>query len=119
MRTSAKIFITALCAMVLTVACQEKFVTSIDLAVDNVQLDLPSHEAGYFNLHILSNRAWKIAVDSKKDWLHPEDSTGFGTAYPKFTYDSYVGAVDREATIIISCDVKTLEVKVVQPKSEE
>ena len=118
MRKSAILLITIFCAIAGLVSCQEKFVTSIDLAVDNLQLDLPSSDAGYFNLHIQSNRAWTIAVESAKDWLHPQQTSGHGTAYPRFTYDSYIGGVDREAVIIISCDVKTLQIKVVQPKSE-
>ena len=100
------------------VSCQKEFVTSVALAVDQTQIDLPGSDAGYFNLHILSNRAWTIKVESERDWLHPETKAGKGTAYPKFTYDGYVGAVDREATIVIACDVKTLRIKVVQPKSE-
>lgn len=118
MRKSFIILITAICSLLFMTSCQKKFVTSTALAVDNLQLDLPSSDAGYFNLHILSNREWTIDIVSDRDWLHPETRSGEGTAYPKFTYDAYTGAVDREATIVISCDVKTLRVKVVQPKSE-
>lgn len=118
MRKSIISFITAVFALVGMSSCQEKFVTSVALAVDNVQIDLPSSDEGYFNLHILSNRSWTISIESERDWLHPECTSGQGTAYPRFTYDSYEGAVDREATIVISCDVKTLRIKVVQPKSE-
>jgi hypothetical protein len=118
MRKSVISLIIALIALTGLVSCQQKFVTSVDLAVDQTQIDLPGSDAGYFNLHILSNRTWTITVESERDWLHPETKEGKGTAYPKFTYDAYVGAVDREATIIIACDVKTLRIKVVQPKSE-
>ena len=118
MRKSAILLLTTFCMLSGLMSCQEKFVTSTDLAVDNTQLDLPSSDAGYFHVHILSNRSWTISIESEKDWLHPQQTSGHGTAYPKFTYDSYLGGVDREATIVISCDVKTLRIKVVQPKSE-
>lgn len=99
-------------------ACQKPYESTIDLAVDSETLKLPSSEAGYFYMHIASNRAWNISIESEKDWLHPEQTSGTGAAYPKFNFDAYVGAVDREAVIVVSCDVKSLRVTVVQPKSE-
>lgn len=99
-------------------ACQKPYETTLDLAVDSTTLKLPSCEEGYFYMHIVSNRSWTLSIEAEKDWLHPEQTSGTGTAYPKFVFDSYAGAIDREATIVISCDVKTIRVKVIQPKSE-
>lgn len=107
-----------LIALASLVGCNKSFTSSIELAVDSETLNLPSSEAGYFYMHIASNRDWTLTVEADKDWLHPEQTSGSGTAYPKFNYDAYVGAIDREAKIIISCDVKTITVTVVQPKSE-
>lgn len=100
------------------VSCQKPYASTLDLAVDSETLKLPSFEEGYFYLHIASNRDWTLSIESDKDWLHPEQASGTGPGYPRFIYDAYVGAVDREAVIVISCDVKTIRVKVVQPKSE-
>lgn len=99
-------------------SCDKPFESSIDLAVDAETIKLPSCDEGYFYMHVASNRDWTLSIESEKDWLHPEQSSGHGTAYPKFNYDSYVGAIDREAEIVLSCDVKTIRVKVIQPKSE-
>ncbi len=99
-------------------ACQKPYETTLDLAVDSTTLKLPSVEEGYFYMHIASNRSWALSVEAERDWLHAEQTSGTGTAYPKFTYDAYTGAIDREASIIVSCDVKTIRVKVIQPKSE-
>ena len=105
-------------AIVALMGCDKPFVSSIELAVDSETIKLPSSDDGYFYLHIASNRDWTLAVESDKDWLHPEQTSGSGTAYPKFNYDAYIGAIDREARIVISCDVKTVTVNVIQPKSE-
>lgn len=105
-------------AIVALLGCNKPYVTALDLAVDSETLNLPSSDAGYFYMHIASNRSWTLSIDAEKDWLHPEQTSGSGSAYPKFTYDAYVGAIDREAKIVISCDVKTITVNVVQPKSE-
>lgn len=105
-------------ALMALVSCQKPYASRIDLAVDSETLKLPSYEAGYFYMHVAANRDWALSVESEKDWLHPEQTSGSGTGYPRFTYDAYVGAVDREATIVVSCDVKTIRVKVIQPKSE-
>ena len=98
--------------------CSKPYASKIDLAVDSERLLLPSSAEGYFYMHIASNRDWTLSIESDKDWPHPEQTSGSGTAYPKFHYDAYSGAVAREARIVISCDVKTLTVTVVQPQSE-
>ena len=113
-----KLIISLFLAFAALVSCNKPFESAIDLAVDAETLKLPSCDEGYFYMHIMSNRSWTISVESEKDWLHPEQTSGSGTAYPKFTYDAYVGAIDREATIVVSCDVKTIRVTVIQPKSE-
>ncbi|MBR0245223.1 MAG: BACON domain-containing protein [Bacteroidales bacterium] len=105
-------------AVIALFACQKPYETTLDLAVDSTTLKLPSCDKGYFYMHIISNRDWTLSVEADKDWLHPEQTSGTGTAYPKFVFDAYVGAIDREATIVVSCDVKTIRVKVIQPKSE-
>ena len=107
-----------LAALVLLSSCEKAYQSTLDLAVDSTELKLPSSEAGYFYLHIASNRNWTLSVEAEKDWLHPQQTSGNGTAYPKFTYDAYTGAIDREATLVISCDVKTIRLNVTQPRSE-
>lgn len=106
-------------AVVLSASCSKKFETSIDLAVDNEELHLTSSDAGYFYLHITSNRSWTLAVEAESDWLHPEVASGSGTQYPKINYDSYVGGIDREAILVVSCDVKECRIRVIQPNSEQ
>ena len=108
-------FVIAFAALI---GCNKPYVSQIDLAVDSERLLLPSSEGGYFYMHIASNRDWTLSIESDKDWLHPEQTSGSGTSYPRFTYDAYSGAVAREAKMIISCDVKTITVTVVQPQSE-
>lgn len=112
------ILLIALSALATLVSCDKGYKTTIGLAVNAETLKLPSSEAGYFYMHIASNRDWNLYVEQNNDWLHPEQTSGSGTAYPKFNYDAYVGAIDREAEIVLSCDVKTIRIKVIQPKSE-
>lgn len=118
MRSLPKYLLLAL-TVLLAASCNKKFETSIALAVDNEELRLSSADAGYFYLHVTSNRSWTISIEADSDWLHPEVTSGEGIQYPKINYDAYVGGVDREATLVVSCDVKTCRIRVIQPNSEQ
>ena len=75
-----------LIALACLASCQKPYAPALELAVDSETLKLPSCEAGYFYTHVASNRSWTLSVEAEKDWLHPEQTSGNGTAYSERFY---------------------------------
>lgn len=106
--------IVILIAVLFLVSCNKPYQTTLELAVNQENIQLPSSLGGHCYITVFSNTSWNIELQPAVDWARLDVSNGSGIGYVRFEYDDNLSSEQRSVDAVVTGSGKTCRITITQ-----